>query len=98
MGLYISGVLKYQKLLKYLLVLTLIWFSLRSNADNFLKDPKLDSNYIEDYRHLLTARFYLLRESISFSITPDEITGAIKYRHNSHVRLGVAGFYKWLGV
>ena len=74
----------------------LITFPLASQS--FIKPAKIDSNYIIDYGHKLTARLYLLRESISFSINPQQFAPEIRYRPNTHTRIGIAGFYKWFGV
>ncbi len=58
----------------------------------------VDSNYVVDYREKITTRLYSLRESIVFSIDPQELGPEIRYRPNIHSRTGLAAFYKWFGI
>ncbi len=57
----------------------------------------IDTNYIRDFKHLLTARLFLLNQdaSVVFSNETDE---RIVYQPNVNFRLGIAGFYKWFGL
>jgi hypothetical protein len=58
-----------------------------------------DSTYLADYTNLVTARMYLLYQNASLLInTADEKIPKIVYRPNVTVRVGLAGFWKWLGL
>ncbi len=58
-----------------------------------------DSNYIADYTDVLTARLFLLFQNASVLINPaGNKISKIVYRPNTNVRIGIAGFWKWLGI
>lgn len=58
---------------------------------------RTDSNYIADYKELLTARVFLLYEDATFVIIPGSAK-EISYYPNVSGRIGLAGFYKWFGL
>ncbi|MCX6268323.1 MAG: DUF4421 family protein [Bacteroidetes bacterium] len=64
-----------------------------------LPAAKIDSNYLEDYTHLLTARAFLLFQNASLLINmKDNSISKISYRPNVNARIGLAGFWKWFGL
>ena len=85
-------------------LLLLVFTAKRSGAQQDTKPevPPLvtyDSIYIAGYTHLFTARLFLLFENASLLINPAESEiSEIVYRPNVNVRIGIAGFWKWLGV
>ncbi len=83
---------------KFFLAAFILLFPFTLQSQFTFLPSKVDSTYIVDLSKKLTARLYLLRESISFSINPEQIAPEIRYRPNTHSRIGVAGFYKWFGV
>ena len=64
---------------------------------NDLKPSKIDTNYIKDYKDLLTARIYLLYQDESYLLFPGN-SNEIIYTPNVSGRIGIAGFYKWFGL
>ncbi|MFC2107584.1 DUF4421 family protein [Bacteroidota bacterium] len=83
---------------KFAIAVFFLLFTIPLASQSFIKPAKIDSTYIVDYGQKLSARLYFLRESISFSIDPQQFSPEIRYRPNTHTRIGVAGFYKWFGV
>ncbi|MCK4406103.1 MAG: DUF4421 family protein [Bacteroidales bacterium] len=81
-----------------LLILILCDFKVSASEKDTLKSSKLNPEYIADYKDLLTARFYLLSESICFTINPTNFGKEINYRPNIDIKNGIAGFYKWFGL
>ena len=59
----------------------------------------MDSVYLADYTEELTSRLFLLFQNASLQINPGgEKIDKIVYRPNTNVRIGIAGFWKWLGL
>jgi len=56
-----------------------------------------DSTYIADYKNLFTARVFLLYQDASFVVHPGTSEELI-YTPNVSGRIGIAGFYKWIGL
>lgn len=59
---------------------------------------KLNPEYVKDYKHLFTTRFYLLSESVGFRVKPTNQEVPLNYVPNSDVKNGLAFFHKWYGV
>lgn len=59
---------------------------------------QIDTTYIESYKDQLTARVYALNEAVNLVIDPLAGSPDIRYRPNSKLHFGVAGFYKWFGL
>lgn len=58
-----------------------------------------DTNYIDDFTQVLTARLFLLYQNASILINPaDDKISKIVYRPNVNLRIGIAGFWKWFGL
>ena len=68
------------------------------NPDNYSKASKLNYEYIKDYKHKFTTRFYLLSESVGFRVKPTNQDVSINYVPNSDVKNGFAFFHKWYGI
>jgi hypothetical protein len=60
--------------------------------------PKYDADYIKDYKHLFTTRFYLLNESVGFRVKPNDQEISLNYVPNNDIKNGLAFFHKWYGV
>lgn len=60
--------------------------------------PKFDPEFIKDYKHLFTTRFYLLSESVGFRIKPTNQPVFLNYVPNSDIKNGIAFFHKWYGM
>ena len=56
-----------------------------------------DTTYIESFKHLLTARYYLLAQNTSLVIFPD-LEATMVYQPNETGRFGIAAFYSWFGL
>ncbi|MFZ4520955.1 MAG: DUF4421 family protein [Bacteroidales bacterium] len=76
-----------------------------SGAQSTMQSPDtiphiaFDSNYLEDYTSLVTARLFLLFQNASLLINPDnEKISKVVYRPNVNLRIGIAGFWRWFGL
>ncbi|MBL7138272.1 MAG: DUF4421 family protein [Bacteroidales bacterium] len=67
----------------------------QSEVEYFQKDT--DTSYIEDYKELLTTRFYLLAQNTSLVIFPD-LEATMVFQPNETGRFGLAAFYSWFGL
>lgn len=65
-------------------------------GDDFFP-PEVDTAYIEDYKHLLTARYFLLAQNTSMVIFPD-LDATMVFQPNETGRIGLAAFYSWFGL
>ncbi|PKP34993.1 MAG: hypothetical protein CVU00_04505 [Bacteroidetes bacterium HGW-Bacteroidetes-17] len=68
------------------------------NLDEKHANSKLNPDYIKDYKHLFTTRFYLLSESVGFTIKPSNQEVPLRYIPNNDIKNGLAFFHKWYGV
>lgn len=57
----------------------------------------VDTNYIENYKSKLTARYYILAQNTSLMVYPD-LDATLVYHPNESGRIGIAGFYSWFGL
>jgi len=67
----------------------------QSGVDYF--PSEVDTNYIENFKYKLTARYYLLAQNTSLMIYPDK-ESSLLYQPNESGRIGIAGFYSWFGL
>jgi len=70
----------------------------QDGINEFSGDSKLNPEYIKDYKHLYTTRFYLLSESVGFRVKPTNQEIPINYIPNSDIKNGLAFFHKWYGI
>lgn len=59
---------------------------------------RFNQEYIKDYKHLFTTRFYLLNESVGFRIKPNNQVVSLSYTPNNDIKNGFAFFHKWYGM
>ena len=67
------------------------------HKDTVSKPLNYDTNYIFDYKNLLSTRLYFLIQDSRFVIDPAE-TGRIIYKPNLPYKIGIGGFYSWFGL
>ncbi len=83
------------------LILFLIALPMIVGAQNLKENStitKFNPEYIKDYKHLFTTRFYLLNESITFRVKPTNQSISLNYIPNNDIKNGLAFFHKWYGV
>lgn len=89
------------KILPVALVLTLLPFSLvfggTGAGDSLPLPARFDTLYIEDYKHLVSARLYGLIQDNRL-VTEQEASGKVIFRPNLPFKLGVSFLYRWFGL
>lgn len=82
-----------------LIFFIVLLFALQAiKAQDSIKKPYYNPEYITDYKEMLTARFYLLSEGINFVINPANTSTDIRYGPSHNLKVGLAVFHKWFGV
>lgn len=78
--------------------LVFISMLLQAYAQDSIKQPYYNTDFITSYRNLFTTRLYFLSEGIDFIIDPTETDINVKYGPSNNVKMGIAVFHKWFGV
>jgi hypothetical protein len=83
-----------------LLIISPVLSAAQAEADLTVPSQSaFDTAYIADHTDVLTSRLFLVFQNASLLINPDdEKISKIIYRPNVNVGIGIAGFYKWLGL
>jgi hypothetical protein len=68
-----------------------------SQPSDSLAPSRIDTTFISEYHHFLTARFYFLYQDVTFEINQENL-GTVIYKPNLFVKAGIAGYYKWFGL
>jgi len=59
-----------------------------------IQGQNLDSNYLENYQHLLTARLYLSQKVTTYEYYPEDNSFDINYSPNTSLNLGIGATYQ----
>ena len=86
----------FRSLIIFLILLPSVIFAQNLGSEN--ESSKFNSEYIKDYKHLFTTRFYLLSESVAFRVKPTNQEVLLNYTPNHDIKNGLAFFHKWYGV
>jgi len=93
------------KRLSYFIILSTITISFTLQADNYKRPKdstniyqKIDTNFIESYRDILTAKLIAVVRNNRFSITNKLSQQSIEYGINTNLNMGIGLNFKGIGI
>lgn len=79
-------------------LMILFFIMLQIEAQDSIKQPYFNTEFISTYRDMFTTRLYFLSEGIDFKINPEKTDIDVNYGPSNNIKMGVAVFHKWFGV